>query len=361
MINGYKDYIIEQLKKEIIILSNQINESDQKESLLIRKLTDLVNFALEKGNNIGMPILKAFWDVIKWNKYISLTLFSLLMFKFGLTAEEIYNSFGEKREIKELINKAGQSNIGDDQVKLSVEDSKIKDDEILKINDFIDKAKDKAQAQDDVDDIDYHKGDLIDFMKAVAFRESSWDPGVVNSCGFMGLYQMGNDALSDMGMVKQVNTKKFIWSKHGAYKIFPIEDQNKAMIKLMRLNKKRLQKHIEKYVGRTISCVVDGNELNIPITESGLLAGAHLLGSGNVMKFLNSNGKIIPKDGNASSLHRTPITEYINKFSHYNMTQLNSISLEDIEDIDIIPGFKKGSKFRSWVKLDINQKSPNKP
>ena len=44
---------------------------------------------------------------------------------------------------------------------------------------------------------------------------------------------------------------------------------------------------------------------------------------------------------------------------HFNSDGI--ISLEDIEDIDIIPGFKKGSKFRSWVKLDINQKSPNKP
>ena len=66
---------------------------------------------------------------------------------------------------------------------------------------------------------------------------------------------------------------------------------------------------LDKYVGKTIK--------GIYITESGLIAGAHLLGVGNVKKFLKSNGRKIPRDG-----YGTPITEYLSRFSGYDISEI---------------------------------------
>ena len=50
------------------------------------------------------------------------------------------------------------------------------------------------------------------------------------------------------------------------------------------------------------------------ITLSGLLAGSHLVGAGAVKEFLDSSGKIVPKDGND-----VPVTEYMKKFGVYHI------------------------------------------
>jgi hypothetical protein len=71
------------------------------------------------------------------------------------------------------------------------------------------------------------------------------------------------------------------------------------------LNKYELQKELKNYVGKTIN--------GVEITESGLLAAAHLGGVGSVKKFLKSNGKRIKTDG-----YGTSIQNYINKFGGYD-------------------------------------------
>ena len=74
----------------------------------------------------------------------------------------------------------------------------------------------------------------------------------------------------------------------------------------MKLNKKLLCDLIGKYEGKTLN--------SIYITQSGLLAAAHLGGAGNVKDFLESGGLIIFKDGNG-----TPITKYMKHFSGYKL------------------------------------------
>ena len=61
-----------------------------------------------------------------------------------------------------------------------------------------------------------------------------------------------------------------------------------------------------------------GSTINgIPITESGLLSGAHLVGHGETAKYINSNGKYIPMDQNKVS-----IEEYIKKFGGYDISEI---------------------------------------
>ena len=51
----------------------------------------------------------------------------------------------------------------------------------------------------------------------------------------------------------------------------------------------------------------------IEITESGILAAAHLAGAGNIKKYLRSHGKLSFKDGYGSSVHH-----YIKLFSGFD-------------------------------------------
>ena len=145
------------------------------------------------------------------------------------------------------------------------------------------------------------KGKLNDYFKALAVKESGNDHKIYNKYGYIGLWQLGRSALITIGYghITFENFKKdpTIFGKH---------DQYKAIVKYTRINKSILQKYIDKYVGTTI----DG----ILITESGILAGAHIGGARGVQKLLDANGVYNPKDANGTS-----ILDYINEFANYEM------------------------------------------
>ena len=70
--------------------------------------------------------------------------------------------------------------------------------------------------------------------------------------------------------------------------------QEKAFVILLSKNKYELQDYIHNYNGK----VVDG----VKITESGILAAAHLGGAGSVKRFLKSNGERKCKDEYGTSV-----------------------------------------------------------
>ena len=147
-----------------------------------------------------------------------------------------------------------------------------------------------------------NKNDVKKFLNAIASKESSMNPNSINRLGYIGKYQFGKQALEDLGLNK-ITPHKFKKNP----KIFPEHAQDKAMINLLKLNKKYLGDYINNYVGKIIS--------GVKITKSGLLAGSHLVGASAVKQFLDSNGQIIPKDGN-----NIPVTEYIEKFGGFDLT-----------------------------------------
>ena len=69
-------------------------------------------------------------------------------------------------------------------------------------------------------------------------------------------------------------------------------------------NKKKLKKIIDEYCGREFK--------GIYITESGVLAAAHLAGQGNVKKFFKRGREF--KDGFGTSM-----TSYLDNFSGYQL------------------------------------------
>ena len=131
------------------------------------------------------------------------------------------------------------------------------------------------------------------FREALAFKESQGKYNAVNTLGYLGKYQFGISTLERFNIY---NTKKFLESP---------ELQEDAFIALCSVNKWILRKDIKRKVGEKIN----GTE----ITESGILAAAHLAGAGNVKKYLRSNGSSQFKDAYGSS-----VQHYIKKFSGYD-------------------------------------------
>lgn len=133
----------------------------------------------------------------------------------------------------------------------------------------------------------------IAFKQAVAIRESQGHYKLVNRFGYMGKYQFGKSALRALGIT---NSNTFLNSP---------TLQERAFKALLAKNKWELRREIAKYEGRVIS--------GVKITESGLLAAAHLAGANSVKNFLRSNGEKGFRDGFGTSLK-----SYIKKFGGYD-------------------------------------------
>jgi hypothetical protein len=132
------------------------------------------------------------------------------------------------------------------------------------------------------------------FLEDLGMRESSGNYKAVNQFGYLGKYQFGRRTLNALGY-EEVSNREFL--TNGSI-------QEEAMYALLSHNKKILRRQIEKYHGKTIN--------GIYITESGILAAAHLAGPGNVKKFFRKGYEF--KDGNG-----TKMTSYMIKFSNYRL------------------------------------------
>ncbi len=143
--------------------------------------------------------------------------------------------------------------------------------------------------------------DFVGFKEALAHKESRGYYDIKNEYGYVGKYQFGKTTLR---YFKIYNTQKFLKNP---------ELQEKTFEALCKVNKWILRKEIEKYSGQEIK--------GITITESGILAAAHLVGAYQVKKFLKSNGKIKAKDG-----YGTTITSYLEYFAGYDTSYIQADS-----------------------------------
>ena len=137
------------------------------------------------------------------------------------------------------------------------------------------------------------------FAHKMAYRESRGILHLVNPFGYMGKYQFGKSTLRTVGVY---DFQEFLRNA---------EWQDKAFQALIARNKWQLRKEIEKYSGKVIN--------GIEITESGLVAAAHLGGAGSVKKYLRSNGRSGFKDGFGTSL-----SSYIKKFAGYDVSHIDA-------------------------------------
>lgn len=133
---------------------------------------------------------------------------------------------------------------------------------------------------------------FIGYKEAIAFKESQGKYKKVNSLGYMGKYQFGAATLKTVGIH---DSGKFLNSPRM---------QEKAFVALLAKNKSELKNIIEKYEGQIIA--------GIHITESGILAAAHLGGVGSVKKFFRNKGSRYYKDA-----YGTSIRTYMRDFGGY--------------------------------------------
>ncbi len=141
---------------------------------------------------------------------------------------------------------------------------------------------------------------FVGYKEAIGFKESQNKYRKVNTLGYMGKYQFGAETLKSIGIndsVHFLNNPRL---------------QEKAFVTLLSRNKFILQEYIEKYEGKIIS--------NIKITESGILAAAHLGGAGSVIKFFKTNGQRRVKDQ-----YGTSIRSYLRDFAGYETKNIPAI------------------------------------
>ncbi|WP_073370769.1 peptidoglycan-binding protein LysM [Flavobacterium fluvii] len=151
-----------------------------------------------------------------------------------------------------------------------------------------------SQKQNDYTDssVPYTGKFFIGYKEAIAFKESQGKYKKVNSLGYLGKYQFGKETLKTVGIH---DSRQFLNSPRM---------QEKAFVALLSKNKSELKNIIEKYEGKIVA--------GIQITESGILAAAHLGGVGSVKKFFRYKGSRYFKDA-----YGTSIRSYMRDFGGY--------------------------------------------
>lgn len=135
------------------------------------------------------------------------------------------------------------------------------------------------------------------FKEALAFKESQGRYFIVNEFGYLGKYQFGKSTLKTIGVY---NVNQFLNNP---------SLQEMAFEANLSRNKWVLRRDIKRFVGKTIN--------GVKVTESGILAAAHLGGPGSVKKFLRSYGSNVFTDAYGSS-----IKFYMKKFGGYDVSSV---------------------------------------
>jgi hypothetical protein len=138
---------------------------------------------------------------------------------------------------------------------------------------------------------------FIGFREALAFKESQGNYFTINDFGYLGKYQFGIETLELMGISSE---NQFLSDPKLQEEIFKIN---------IARNKWILRRDIKKYVGQDFG--------GVEITESGIVAAAHLAGAGNVKRYLRTFGEIDVSDGFGTS-----ISKYLKKFAGYDISMI---------------------------------------
>lgn len=147
---------------------------------------------------------------------------------------------------------------------------------------------------------------FIGFKEAVAHKESQGKYKKVNTLGYIGKYQFGMETLKSIGI------------KDSTHFMNSPKLQEKAFVVLLSKNKYELKDYIAYFEGK----IVDG----VKITESGILAAAHLGGAGSVKRFLNSNGVKKCKDD-----YGTSVKSYMRDFGGFETAGIKAVKNAKVE------------------------------
>lgn len=157
------------------------------------------------------------------------------------------------------------------------------------------------------------------FLDDLAMVESGGNYAAFNKYGYAGKYQMGEMAMIDAGYYQKNGNYNNDWKgkftgKDNIYSIKDFLNNPQAQENAQLIFKKKQWGYLksvgaDKYLGEKFDGYI--------ITKSGLLAGTHLKGAGEVIKFLKSGGKYNPKDAFGTS-----IEFYIKRFEGYDVSEI---------------------------------------
>ncbi len=174
-----------------------------------------------------------------------------------------------------------------------------------------------------------NKKDSIAFLRALGAQETRGKKtpySCINYAGYAGKYQMGEQAMIEMGVYRKKPDKiingrayfnnnwkgSFVKNKYGITCLSDYLHSPEKQEKLQ-MDYKKVDWKVIKRVGLTkfIGKIINGQL----ITPSGLLAGAHLVGVGGLKEYFNGNYTKSDKSG-------TPVSKYIRQFAGYNVSQI---------------------------------------
>lgn len=140
--------------------------------------------------------------------------------------------------------------------------------------------------------------ELEKFLDHMARRESNNNHTVVNPYGMMGKYQFSPRTVRVLGF--NIDKQTFLSRP---------ELQDTIMVTYMRANNRELSDIIRRFEGRTYK--------GVRITRAGVIAGAHLCGSGNARRFF-----VIQDHNGCVDANGTSIRDYITEFNSYNLGEI---------------------------------------
>jgi len=124
------------------------------------------------------------------------------------------------------------------------------------------------------------------YTRVISKLESNHRYGITNKYGYLGRYQISHKYINHFGF--DGTSEEFLKDELG---------QEVVMANYTYNNIKAIKKqNLDRYVGRRIN--------GIDITIFGMMASAHLVGIKSLKEYLRSNGKIISKDGNDTSIEK---------------------------------------------------------
>lgn len=160
-------------------------------------------------------------------------------------------------------------------------------------------------------------GSYEDFFERLRHMESSGNYGVVNTLNFLGAYQFGEAALIDLGYVRRdgdIYDNDYSGGFTGKDGIRSVQDflnnpavQDEAARDWMRIMWRYIRAEgLSRYAWREVG--------GVQMTPSGMLAATHLLGTGALKQFIESNGQADIRDP-----YGMPLANYINRLGGFDI------------------------------------------
>jgi hypothetical protein len=133
--------------------------------------------------------------------------------------------------------------------------------------------------------------DTSKYLVKLAHLESGFTPDVKNRLGYVGAFQFGESALSEMisrGVIDNMDKESF--------RNAPIHIQASAAAGLANLNWKIIKNDAEALLDKKIN--------GVKVTKKGLMAASHLVGASDVKTWLRTRGAKTSKDANGITIEK---------------------------------------------------------